>query len=285
MGSLDFKKNDLRANSFLPPLMGGSQRGGESIVGTLSPTLSHKGRGGKFPQGVGIIAILLIVSVLSLMGGVITMLVATGSVAKTNDLVKEQSFALVNAGLEYAFERIDGGANPNGETRNLGNGSFTISYTPGSTVTVNTSVSAMQGTANSSFSVTAPSGGGGAAACLVVDTAAASIGGGGNKDLLGITLRNNCQGVSITIASMTVAWTPLTSATVRTIRINGSNVYNSPSGTASGVPINITDVTIPTCTTQNLDFIRFSANMSGKTFTITFTMSDATTKVVTTGPF
>lgn len=236
-------------------------------------------------RGVGIIAILLIVSVLSLMGGVITMLVATGSVAKTNDLVKEQSFALVNAGLEYAFERIDGGANPNGETRNLGNGSFTISYAPGGTVSVNSSVSAMQGMANPSFSVTAPSGGGGAAACLVVDTTAADVAGAGNKDLLGITLRNNCQSTAITIASMTVAWVSSSSATVRVIRINGSDVYNNSTGTANGVPINITDVTIPTCTTRNLNFIRFSANMTGKTFTITFTMTDATTKVVTTGPF
>lgn len=211
------------------------------------------------------------------------MLVATGSVAKTNDLVKEQSFALVNAGLEYAFMRINGGFDPNGDTRTLGNGSFTVSYTPGGTVSVNSSVSAVQGTASPTFSVTAPSSGS-AAACLVVDTSAASVGGGGNKDLLGITIRNNCQGVSITITEMTVAWAPLTSATVRTIRINGSNVYNSPSGTASGVPINITDVAIPACTTRNIDFIRFSANMSGKTFTVTFTMSDATTKVVTVGP-
>lgn len=234
-------------------------------------------------RGVGIIAVLLIVSVLSLMGGVIAMFVATGSVAKTNDLAKEQSFGLIHAGFEYALERIDGGFDPNGDTRTLGNGTFTINYTPGSFITVNSSVAAMQGTSGPSFRINAPAGGG-AAACLVVDTASAVLGGSGNRDILEITLRNNCQSGSITIASMTLAWTPTSSATVRRIRINGSDVYNSGSGTANGVLINTTDVTIPTCTTYALNFIRFSTGMTGKTFTITFTMTDATTKVVTVGP-
>ena len=45
-------------------------------------------------KGVGIVAVVMIVAVLSVMGAVVTLLVATGAISKTKDLVREQSFGL-----------------------------------------------------------------------------------------------------------------------------------------------------------------------------------------------
>jgi hypothetical protein len=227
---------------------------------------------------VGIVAVLLIVFTLSLIGGVITSLVAIGAVAKTNDLVSEQAFGLVTAGFEYALKRIDDGFNPDGDVKTLGNGQFTVGYDNDTgVITVTSDVSAMHGQANPQYTVQGPTGGAMADCLNVIVSGAAWQNAWWHDEMRGIDLQNTCN-ADITITAMTVSWTsPAGQETVR-IRLGNNNVYNQWPGTPSGVPIDITDWTLSSCTTRDLTYIRFNTDMGDRNFTIQFTMSDGSTK-------
>jgi len=168
-------------------------------------------------RGLSIVVVLVTISVLSLMGGVVTSLVATGAVSKTNELVREQAFELVQAGFEYALKRIDDGVDPDGETKNLAGGQFTIGYSPTGVITVTSDVSAMYGNAAPSYSIQGPVPGGDMADCLVVDVSSAYMRSSGwPNNLRGITLQNSCS-VPITIGIVTMNWNP--GGSERTVRV------------------------------------------------------------------
>jgi hypothetical protein len=229
-------------------------------------------------SGVGLVAVLLIVAVLGLMGGVVTTLVATGAVSKTNDLVREQAFELVQAGFEYALKRIDDGVDPDGDSRNLGSGQFTVVYSPTGVITVTSNVSAMYGSANSTYSIQGPVPGGNMADCLTVNISSAYMTTSGwPNNLRGVTLQNTCN-ASITIGIVTVNWNPGGSERTVRVRIKNTNVYNSWPGIPMGSPIDITDYTIPAYTTRNLTTVRFNTEMPRKNFTIDFGMTDGSSK-------
>lgn len=124
---------------------------------------------------------------------------------------------------------------------------------------------------------------------LIVDKSAYALGGTGSRDILGLTLANSGL-VPLTIDKMTVSWTGNSTRTMIGIRIGSTTVWsNTGPGTplaaqSSGGTVDIQDVTIPiggALITTPVTFIRFSGSMTGSTFTITFTMSDGSTKVVT----
>ena len=233
----------------------------------------------KTKRGVGLVAVVIIMAVLSVIGAAVSLLVATGAVSKTDELARDQAFGLIHGGFEYAFKRIDDGADPNGNTRNLGAGSFTVTYTPGSLVTIASTVSAMQGNASQNFSVTAPSGGN--ASCLVVNTAGA-FWENSNRRIAGMTVQNTCA-IPITINGMTVGWNnALPSQKTTRIRINNGNEYNRPAAQAATSCTAATPFTsriIPATTTYTLT-IEFNTARNGKLFTIIFYMTDGTTKRV-----
>ena len=229
-------------------------------------------------RGVGIVAVLLIVAILGLMGGVVTTLVATGAVSKTNELVKQQAYELVQAGFEYALKRIDDGVDPDGETKTLGAGQFTIAYSPTGLITVGANVNAMYGSASPTYSIQGPVPGGNMADCLVVDVSGAHMTTSGWPNYLrGLTLQNTCN-VPITIGVMTTSWNPDNGERVYRIRIANSNVYNNWPGQLSGTAIDINDYSIPACTIRDLTYIRFNTEVPRKNFTIDFGMSDGSSK-------
>ena len=118
---------------------------------------------------------------------------------------------------------------------------------------------------------------------LSVNIASASIGGGGSKELQNITVENT-SGSSITISKITLAWT--NGQLIEEIKINNDKVWRhnnegSPDGRQStGTEIDIVDFSLNGSTTYDIDKFKFDGNMTGDTFTITFTMSDASTKVI-----
>ncbi|HPQ80592.1 MAG TPA: hypothetical protein PLZ86_02595 [bacterium] len=229
-------------------------------------------------RGVGIVAVLLIVSVLSVMGLVVTALVATGAVARTNDLVREQAFELGTAGIEYALKRISEGADPNGDVRYLGAGRFTVGYAPSGLVTVTSDVSSMLGSSTPSFTVQGPTPGGNMADCLEVDVSGAYM----NSvwwpyEIMGAVLQNTCN-VPITISTMTISWSPTSADNTVRVRLGNSNVYNNWPGTPAGSPIDITDYTIPECSSADQTRIRFDTELPGRNFTIEYAMSDGSSK-------
>lgn len=238
------------------------------------------GRGRERERGVGIVAVLITVAVLGLLGGIVASVVARGTVTKTNDLVEEQSFGLVQAGFEYALKRIDDGADPDGELKTLGPGQFTVGYAPSGVITITSDVSAMYGDSNPSYTIQGPVPGGTMADCLDVD-----ISGAYQHDywwpdeIRGMVMNNTCN-ANITIGSMAISWNPNGGERTVRIRLGNSNVYNNWPGTLSGVPIDITDFTINSCDSENVTYLRFDTEMPDKNFTVDFTMTDGSTKSV-----
>lgn len=228
-------------------------------------------------RGVGIVAVIMIVAVLSVMGAVVTLLVATGAVSKTNDLVREQAFELGTAGIEYALKRIDEGSDPDGDTRYLGAGRFTVAYSPAGLITITSDVSAMMGSAAPTFTVQGPVPGGTMADCLTVDVSGASMDQWWPYEILGAVLRNTCQ-TDVVIASMTVTWTPASANRTVTIRLGNTDVYNNWPGIPAGTPIDIADYTIPSCGSRNQTRIRFDDQLPGRNFTVVYAMSDGSNK-------
>lgn len=246
--------------------------------GHIEPTYSII----RFSQkGVGIVAVILIVAMLSLMGLTITTLVATGSVSKTNDLVREQAFGLAQAGLEFALMRIQEGVNPDGYTRNLGNGQFTVNYDPSGVITVHPLVSALYGSAAPTFAIQGPAASGTLLnSCLVVDTATALIGGAGDNTLSGITMLNNCL-AALNITGMSMDWRPDLTANYTEIVMGGTSVWSGTGGQNTVVNFD-TPYNIAECTTVPLTSISYSANMSGENFDLYFLLSDGSTKHAST---
>ncbi len=127
-----------------------------------------------------------------------------------------------------------------------------------------------------SFSV-----GGNMANFLMVNTNAAAAGGAGNVDLLNLRIQNAQRSNAVVIASMNVTWTGGTNLTI--IRINATNVWTGSS--ASPATCDITDFTLNTTPTEYaVNYLRFSGSMVGQTVTITFNMTDGTSRTVTALP-
>ncbi|MBI2341140.1 MAG: hypothetical protein HYU98_00190, partial [Deltaproteobacteria bacterium] len=109
--------------------------------------------------------------------------------------------------------------------------------------------------------------------CLVPNTSAATIGGTGGVDLLGITINNQCTARSIIWITTVASWTP-TSPTrnLTSIVVDGSSVFSG--SMASGGTTNNSNVTLTAGQTRAITRFRFSGDMTGRTFTITFNMQD-----------
>ncbi len=117
--------------------------------------------------------------------------------------------------------------------------------------------------------------------CLAVDTSAAYIGDSNYRDLLGLTISNNCN-QAIIIDRIKTSWSPLDpSRKLQAIQIAASPIeYSNATGENSGVDININDFSLSAQTGYSLTYIRFSQNMLGRDFIIEFTMQDGTKKEV-----
>jgi len=98
---------------------------------------------------------------------------------------------------------------------------------------------------------------------------------GGNRFLRDIEIENTGSS-SISLESMTVSWTGGSASVVTSIDIHNQTFA---SGQSSG-GTTTTAITIPATTVYDLDFIRFDSSMAGSTLSLTFTMSDNSSKTV-----
>ncbi len=127
---------------------------------------------------------------------------------------------------------------------------------------------------NSATVTTTGGGGGGAAASLIIDATGSVLGGGGNKDITGVTLNNNSAS-SITLTQFTISCAG-GDKKLDQININGSPVWTTDTTIGvTPVTLNMTDVSIPAGATYNINFVRWANNMSGRTITLSFIMSDS----------
>lgn len=125
-------------------------------------------------------------------------------------------------------------------------------------------------------------GGGGAASLLQIDATGSYLGGTGNKDILGIHLTNASSSSAITLTQFTISVVG-GAKTLDQMDIHGSSVWTTNTSIGvTPVTLDMTDVTIPASTTYNIDFIRWTSGMSGRTVSSSFIMSDTTTTSVCT---
>lgn len=116
---------------------------------------------------------------------------------------------------------------------------------------------------------------------LVVNILGAIISGGQGDRLAGITLENTSSS-DLTIDRMTISWSGGSATNFTRIRIDNNNVWTTSA--ANGTEVDITDIIIPAGTTYDLTEIRFDDAILGSTISITFTISDGSTKTVNVIP-
>lgn len=122
---------------------------------------------------------------------------------------------------------------------------------------------------------------------LVVDISGANIGGGGNKELQGVTVQNidTIGTCDIVIDKTTLTWG--NGQLIEEVTIGGTTIWKrvgnigTPTGRQpTGTELDNVDYTITSGSTDSVDKFKFNGNMIGDTFTITFTMVDGSTKVI-----
>jgi len=112
------------------------------------------------------------------------------------------------------------------------------------------------------------------ASFLDIDTSGANIA-AGNRELRGVTVENIATNCEIIIDKAELTWT--SGNNLERIKI-GTGAWDWTGSVTSGTEVDIANETL-TASSGLIDTIyRFSGSMNGNTFTITFTMSDATTK-------
>jgi len=119
---------------------------------------------------------------------------------------------------------------------------------------------------------------------FTVNVGSANIAGGGDKEIKGLTIENTGAS-TITIDTITVTWS--NGQLIEEIKIDNTRIWKhnnegSPSGRQStGTEIDVVDFALSSGATVDVTKIKFNGDMSGQTFTILFTFSDASTKLIT----
>ncbi|MBL1434246.1 hypothetical protein COB87_001590 [Candidatus Wolfebacteria bacterium] len=116
---------------------------------------------------------------------------------------------------------------------------------------------------------------------LIIDTSGASIS-GGNREIQGVKIENSSDVCDITVAKITTTWT--NGKDIEAIRIEGIRIWKhnnegDPNGKQpTGTEIDVVDYILESGNNDQFDKFKFNGNMNGDTFTITFEMSDGSTK-------
>jgi prepilin-type N-terminal cleavage/methylation domain-containing protein len=113
-------------------------------------------------------------------------------------------------------------------------------------------------------------------ASSVVFTTTGAVLANTNKDVTGVTI-GNAGGCNITISKVSIAWTGNVGKLMQLIQFNGTTDWTGSAG--SGVTATLTTAPVIASGVTDTSLYRFNAAMLGSTFTITVTMSDASTKV------
>ncbi|MBI4223691.1 MAG: hypothetical protein HY609_02055, partial [Deltaproteobacteria bacterium] len=205
-------------------------------------------------------------------GGVLTYMVAAGSVGRTNHVNQVQAFYVTQAGIEYAVKRVYDQqietVDPPGIS--FAGGSFTV-VRDGRTLIVTGTV----GNAERIYSVDSPT----EADCTLIDTTQVNLG-QNDTVIQQIHFRKICL-VLTTVAQMQFTWVNDNGERLTDIRIENSNVYTNPIGAPSGTLLEIVDYALTNPNIHVMNRAKFDSDMSGKTVTLSFIMGDGSTKTVT----
>lgn len=222
-------------------------------------------------RGISTIAAALTLLILAAMGAVLTYMVAAGSVGRMNHLSGSQALYVTMAGIEYGVKKVYEQEDENVPSPGIsfGEGSFIVSRS-GRTITVTGTV----GDAVRVYSVDSPT----EADCTVIDTSSINLTHGG-KRIQGVNFRKICL-TSTTVDKMQLSWVPDNGEKIKQIKIENTTVYTNPLGASSGTLLETTDYTSTTGNNNVINWFEFSADIEGKEITLSFIMSDESTKTV-----
>lgn len=214
-------------------------------------------------------AVLMAVMSMLLLGGIgatTISVVSTNEEARAESLAAEQSFALAQAGIEYAKNRLDMGVSPAVQNFPMGKGTFTITTVPNSgTIASTGNVGAAQKTLTMSSNF--------GSNCIDLDVAQAHSAG---PNLVGAKIKKNCLTYA-TVTDWTIAWTPNLGEKTDLLQVQGNQLYtlySNAQGYASGTKIDASDYIINNANTP-VNKLQFNqALIPGKTYDITMHFSD-----------
>lgn len=184
----------------------------------------------------------------------------------------EQAYALAQAGVEVAKNRINLGVNPVVSGFPLAQGTFSITTVPNSGQLVSTGT---VGNVKRNFAINTQFG----KDCTDLDV---SQGHSAGPNLEGLKLVRNCLTQSV-VTMWQVTWAPNLGEKTIKLQVQGSplfTVYDNPAGFASGATIDGADYTLNkgAGVPEPINKIEFNGNITaGKTYTITLYLSDGST--------
>ncbi|MBI2083291.1 MAG: hypothetical protein HYT76_06940 [Deltaproteobacteria bacterium] len=215
-----------------------------------------------------------LIVLLSLFGFAIASLVMTTQSIHADQLLYDRAFYVTQAGLEYAMRKIYEGVSPVVVSPGMGfgGGTFTIAR-EGRVVTV----TGVYNTSQVVHSVTSPS----QADCTEFDLTDVDLNNDG-QNLQHIQFEKICLEQAV-IDKIVASWTNPGSEGLRKIRIESQTVYDEPP-VLSGQTTELADYIMTGNNMNNVNEMRFTNNMEGKTFTINFMMGDGSAESYTFTP-
>lgn len=250
-------------------------------------------------RGISIIGAIFALIILGIFGAAIVALMSAEQEFRAGQLSQDWAFYNVQAGLEYAIREVDQGGFETATieidqdrcrlvlNKPFGRGSFTvgIDYVEGDNdcsglggVTSDCIVvSSAVGTVQKLHMITHfPF----AADCLDVNIEDVTLGGINNTDVEEIKLRKVCN-EAVTIDKMQISWEPHDGERVALIKIQGNPpAWESIDGVPSGTIIDIEDIRLTGLGVSPINVIRFTSDMSDKTLTLRYIMTDCSMETV-----
>jgi len=211
----------------------------------------------------------LTMMVIGLFGMGTATLVHNSQDEKANTTNKDRSHFYAQAAMEYTQKRVDQALSPVVTDFPFGNGSFSVTTSP-PTVTV---------VGKSDIAVTTyqfePDW---AASCVSLSCELGMVSG---TDITGVKFKKTCPTTPI-VSEMKINLTVGSGEEIETIRMDGSDVYNDPSGTPMDIWMDIIDLQIPETTTEvPIDYFRFDTTLPAQPeYTISAKFSDESTTEV-----
>lgn len=214
-------------------------------------------------KGSTLIGALLLVMLLGFLGSSLVQLGSTGTSNSSNIMQGYQALYVGHAGLEYAKRRTDYGYDPDGESRNLGKGTFTITTDPmAGLVTVLGQV----GNAKRIQSITTTF----STNCAQLDTTDAYM---DNHTLFGIKIVKVCNAEAILTHMLFDCQNPDPRTRVKLINLENTTIYNpgsigSPGGGGAdlGEMIDVEDYVMAPNQDYSYDYYDFIGNPDGIRF-------------------
>jgi len=227
-------------------------------------------------KGVSIIGAIFTLIILGIFGSTIVSLVSTEQEMRGAQIAKDWAFYTTQAALEFAIKEIDKGGYPLVTNKSFAEGHFTIAVAYDEVSQREMTAVATVGEVVQTHKISYDAFEGD---CLSVDYSHASASGSGNTNVVGITVEKICNN-GVTIDKIFINWVPDHSEIVTLVSINNDVVWEGPIGKPAGSTVDIVDTLLSSSSDIPVDVIRFNGDMSAKTLTLQFILTDSSTETV-----